>query len=101
MKSHSISVVVDGRSISVSPDPLVMTSDDELSWKCSGPQRINVEFDGTGPFEAARLAHDAATRAQRPKKKGRFKYTVSLESDPSVQLDPDVIVGDPPTTPNP
>jgi hypothetical protein len=101
MKSHSISVVVDGRTISVSPDPLVMTSDDELSWKCSGPQRITVEFDGAGPFTSRRLGHDAATNAQRPSQRGRFKYTVSLESDPSVNLDPDVIVGDPPTSPHP
>jgi len=101
MKSHSISVVVEGRAISVTPDPLVMTSDDELSWKCSGPQRITVEFDGAGPFESRSLGHDAATRAQRPKQRGRFKYTVSLESDPSVNLDPDVIVGDPPSTPHP
>jgi len=101
MKSHSISVTVDGRAISVTPDPLVMTSDDELSWKCSGPQRITVEFDGSGPFESRSLGHDTATRAQRPKQRGRFKYTVSLESDPSVNLDPDVIVEDPPSTPHP
>ena len=101
MKSHSISVVVEGRTISVTPDPLVMTSDDELSWKCSGPHRITVEFDGTGPFASRQLGHDAATKAQRPKQLGRFKYTVSLESDPSVNLDPDVIVGDPPSTPHP
>ena len=101
MKSHSISVVVEGRAISVSPDPLVMTSDDELSWKCSGPQRITVEFDGAGLFADRRLGHDAATGAQRPKQRGRFKYTVSLESDPSVNLDPDVIVEEPPTTPHP
>jgi hypothetical protein len=101
MKSHSISVDVNGRTISVSPDPLVMTSDDELRWKCSGPQRITVEFDGEGPFANSRLGHDAATSAQRPKQRGRFKYTVSLESDPSVNLDPDVVVGDPPSTPHP
>lgn len=101
MKSHSISVVVEGRQISVSPDPLVMTSDDELRWTCSGPHRIAVEFDGPGPFANRQLGHDLATAAQRPKQRGRFKYTVSLESDPSVILDPDIIVEDPPSTPEP
>ena len=58
-------------------------------------------FDGSGPFTSRSLNHDAATRAQRPKQLGRFKYTVRLESDPSVMLDPDVIVGEPPSDPNP
>jgi serine/threonine-protein kinase len=47
MKSHSISVAVDGRTISVSPDPLVMTSDDELRWKCSG--RSGSPWSSTEP----------------------------------------------------
>lgn len=101
MKNHRISVVVEGRAISVTPDPLVMTSADDLHWKCSGPHRITVEFDGAGPFAGRKLGHDAATKAQRPKQLGRFKYTVSLESDPSVNLDPEVIVGEPPSDPNP
>ena len=100
-KSHTISVHVDGRSIRVTPDPLHMTSADELRWSSPTAHRFTVEFAGDGPFASARLAHDAATRSQRPTRKGRFKYTISLESDPSVMLDPEVIVGDPPSTPNP
>ena len=101
MKRHKISVTVEGRALHVSPDPLVMTSEDELHWGCSSPHRLTIEFEGSGPFKAATLAHDAATSPQRPSKRGRFKYTVSLETDPTVRLDPDVIVNDPPSQPHP
>ena len=97
MKSHKVSVHVQGRTISVSPDPIVMTSADELLWGSSGADRFTVEFDGVGPFPNRHLAHDMATAPQRPTRTGRFKYTVALESDPSVILDPEVIVGDPPS----
>jgi len=101
MKRHMVSVTVEGRGLKVSPDPLVMTSTDELHWGCSTPHRFTIEFDGPGPFPDRRLGHDAATAPQRPSKRGRFKYTVALESDPTVRLDPDVIVNDPPTDPHP
>jgi len=101
MKKHKVSVVVEGRAIRVSPDPLHMTSEDELQWSCSTPHRFTVEFDGAGPFASRKLGHDAAGTPQRPRSKGRFKYTVALESDPTVMLDPEVIVGDPPTKPQP
>jgi hypothetical protein len=101
MKRHKVSVTVEGRSIRVAPDPLVMTSEDELHWGCTGPQRFTIEFEGTGPFASRKLAHDAATTPQQPRARGRFKYTVALESDASVQLDPDVIVGDPPSKTGP
>jgi hypothetical protein len=97
MKRHKVTVSVQGRTISVSPDPIVMTSADELHWGSSGADRFTVEFDGQGPFASSRLAHDLATSPQRPTRTGRFKYTVALESDPSVSLDPDVVVGDPPS----
>lgn len=100
-KSHTISVTVEGRTISVSPDPLRMTSADDLKWIGAGSQKFRIEFDGAGPFAIAKLAHDEATKPQRPRVTGRFKYTVLLESDPSVKLDPEVIVGDPPSTPGP
>lgn len=97
MKRHKVSVNVEGRTISVSPDRIVMTSADELHWGSSGADRFTVEFDGEGPFASRRLAHDSANSPQRPARTGRFKYTVALESDPSVSLDPDVIVEDPPS----
>lgn len=101
MKRHKVSVVVEGRGIRVSPDSLTMTSDDELHWDCSSAHRFTVEFDGTGPFANAKLGHDSATTPQKPRSRGRFKYTVALESDPSVQLDPEVVVTEPPSKTGP
>jgi len=101
MSTHKVSVNVDGRSIRVSPDPLVMTIQEDVHWVCAGPQRFSIEFDGAGPFAARKLAHDAANSPQRPRGRGHYKYTVALESDPSVRLDPEVIVEDPPSKPNP
>ena len=101
MKRHKVSVTIEGRGLSVSPDPIVMTSDDELHWASSSPQRFTIEFDGTGPFPALKLGHDEASSPRKPSRRGRFKYTVALESDPTVRLDPDVIVNDPPSEPHP
>jgi len=101
MRRHKVSVTVEGRGIRVSPDPLVMTSEDELHWGCASADRFTVEFEGTGPFASRTLRHDAATTPQRPNARGRFKYTVALEADPSVRLDPTVVVDDPPSTPMP
>lgn len=101
MKRHKVSVTIEGRGIRVSPDPLMMTSADELHWGTSGPQRFTVEFDGAGPLASRVLSHELANAPQRPKQKGRFKYTVALESDPTVRLDPEVIIGDPPSQPEP
>lgn len=101
MKQHQVSVSVAGRGLSVSPDPLIMTSEDELSWKCSSPHRFTIEFDGPGPFANRKLGHDTASTPQRPQQRGRFKYTVALESDPAVRLDPEVVVDQPPSRPTP
>ena len=101
MKRHKVSVTVEGRGIRVAPDPLVMTTDEELHWSCSSAHRFTIEFDGKGPFSARVLGHDAASSPQRPQQRGRFKYTVVLESDPKVRLDPEVVVNPPPTNPNP
>ncbi len=101
MKRHQVTVRVEGRGLSVLPDPIVMTSEDELQWTCSTSHRFNIEFDGAGPFATRTLAHDDAGTPQRPKKTGSFKYTVALEADPSVRLDPEVVVGDPPSQPRP
>jgi hypothetical protein len=96
-----VSVTVEGRTIRVTPDPIVITTADELHWRCATSHRFSVEFDGPGPFASRSLGHDVATSPQRPKTRGRYKYTVALESDPSIQLDPVVVVDPPPTTPEP
>jgi len=101
MKRHKVSVVVEGREVRVSPDSLTMTSEDEIHWGGEGSLRFTVEFDGAGPFANRVLGHDEANSPKRPTRTGRFKYTVALESDPSIRLDPEVIVGDPPSQPHP
>jgi len=101
VKRHMVSVTVEGGGIRVSPDPLRMTSDDELHWSCSSSDRFTVEFEGTSPFANLKLGHDAAIAPQKPRIRGRFKYTVALESDPSVRLDPVVVVDPPPTHTDP
>ena len=101
MNTHRILVTVDKSGIKVAPETLVMTTQDEVHWGCKTSHRFSIEFDGATPFAAAKLTHDTANTKQRPKKQGRFKYTVALESDPSVRLDPVVVVDPPPTHPEP
>jgi hypothetical protein len=97
MKSHKISVTVDADSIRVTPDPLIMTSDDDVRWEGMNPRRFSIEFDGSGPFATSQLDPNGATSPQRPRGKGRFKYTVVSEDTPSLRLDPVIVVEDPPT----
>jgi hypothetical protein len=101
MNTHRISVSVDKTGIKVAPETLIMTSQDEVHWGCKTAHRFSIEFDGATPFAVASLDHDKANAKQRPKNQGRFKYTVVLESDPSVRLDPVIIVDPPPTHPGP
>ena len=96
---HTISVTVENTSIRVDPDPLFMTMQDEVQWAGRNSRKFSIEFEGAGPFASQRLAHAAATAAQRPRARGRFKYTVVSEENPSLRLDPEVIVDPPPTPP--
>ena len=97
MRTHRISVTVGADSIQVAPDPLVMTSKDEVSWQSGDQRRFSIVFDGPGPFAARELGHDVATRNQQPRAKGRFKYSVVSEERPEVKLDPVIIIEEPPT----
>lgn len=101
MNTHKISVTVERDAIQVVPETLTMTSEDEVHWGGTNARRFSIVFDGAGPFDRAQLSHDDAATRQRPRAKGRFKYTVISTEDPRVRLDPVVIVGDPPTGPNP
>jgi hypothetical protein len=101
MNTHKISVTVDKSGIKVTPETLVMTAVDEVHWGCGTSHRFSIEFEGNTPFATAKLGHDTANTKQRPKNQGRFKYTVILESDPSVRLDPIIVVDPPPTHPGP
>ena len=43
MKRHKVSITVEGKAIRVSPDPVIMTSEDELHWGSSGGDRFTVD----------------------------------------------------------
>jgi len=101
MTTHRILVTVEAAKIVAEPDTLVMTQLDEVHWTGTTPRRFSIVFDGAGPFGARQLGHDVANAAQRPRAKGRFKYTIVSESDPAVQLDPVIIIDEPPSGPNP
>jgi hypothetical protein len=98
MKTHTISVTVDADAIRVDPETLVMSTLDEAQWAATNARRFSIEFDGSGPFASAQLGHAAANSPQKPKAKGRFKYTVVSEENPSLRLDPVIIVDPPPST---
>lgn len=101
MKSHTISVTVDSNTIRVSPDPLVMRRTDEVQWEGKTARRFSIQFGDKTPFDQRELSHDVARGRLQPKTKGRFKYTVVAEDNPSLILDPVIIVEDPPTQSEP
>ena len=98
MKTHTISVTVDANAIKVQPETLVMTMADEAQWAATNAGRFSIEFDTDGPFGSRRLAHGQATSKMKPTAKGRFKYTVVSEANPSLRLDPIIVVDPPPTS---
>ena len=98
MRSHTISVTVGQGSIVVEPDTLQMTTQDEVRWTGKNAKKFSIEFEGNGPFGGnRRLPHTAATAAQKPKAKGRFKYSVVSDENPKLKLDPVIIIDPPPT----
>jgi hypothetical protein len=97
VKSHTVSVTIASGSIQVRPDSLVMTTDDEVQWVEGGGQGFSIEFDGDGPFASRKLSHAIATARQKPRAKGRFKYTVISDADPTLRLDPEIVIDPPPT----
>ncbi|MEO5616217.1 MAG: hypothetical protein ABIS67_00455 [Candidatus Eisenbacteria bacterium] len=101
MATHRISVTVENNTIQVSPDTLVMTAADEVQWAGTNPRQFSIAFDDDGPFGERNLAHALAVSAQKPKARGRFKYTVISAENPGLKLDPVIIVEDPPTGGNP
>jgi hypothetical protein len=100
VRTHTVSVTIGRNSITVKPDSLVMTTEDEVQWAGDGGKKFSIEFDGKGPFGSSKLAHAAATSRQKPRTLGRFKYTVISDENPGLKLDPDIVV-DPPPTPGP
>jgi hypothetical protein len=99
--SHKISVTVEKDGIRVAPDPLSMTSVDDVQWAGTNAAAFSIVFDDERAFGVREMAHAMASSPNRARAKGRFKYTVVSGADRNVKLDPIIIVGDPPTTPNP
>ena len=97
MATHRISVNVGTDSIRVDPDSLIMTTADEVEWAASGSRRFTISFEGKGPFARPNLSHDEASARQKPRLTGRFKYSVASAENPGLVLDPEIVVGDPPT----
>lgn len=100
MPTHQIKVTVENNSIHVTPDPLIMTTADEVHWAGTNSRRFKIVFDDDAAFGRRELDHATATARQKAHRRGRFKYTVVAEDDPGLVLDPVVVVGDPPTDPN-
>ena len=98
MKAHKIMVTVEKDSIRVEPPTLTMTSQDEVHWAGATARKFSIVFDGTGPFASRELKHADATSRQRPRAKGRFKYSVISEENPALQLDPVIVVNEPPSS---
>ena len=101
MATHKISVTVDSDAIRVDPETLVMPSSDEVHWAGTTSRAFSIVFENDGPFGKRELAHADATTKQRPRTKGRFKYTVISAENDQIQLDPVIIVEEPPTGPTP
>ncbi|NOT33883.1 MAG: hypothetical protein HOP12_06905 [Candidatus Eisenbacteria bacterium] len=98
MRTHRIAVTVDKSGIRVEPDSLTMTPLDDVHWASMNEQKFTIVFDSEGPFGVKQLAHADAALKQRPRYKGLFKYTVISVEDPTVQLDPVIIVDEPPSS---
>jgi len=97
MRTHKISVTVENDRIHVSPDSLTMFKSDEVHWASMNARKFSIVFDGAGPFGARELKHAMASAKNRPTEKGRFKYSVVSEENPGLQLDPVIIVDEPPS----
>ena len=95
--THKISVTVDSGSIQVNPDSLVMTAADEVYWGGTNARAFTIAFENEGPFGQRHLSHADAMSRKKPRSKGRFKYTVISVENPGLQLDPEIIIEDPPT----
>lgn len=90
-----VEVVFEGGSITrVSPDPVHVPLGGEVVWKSSSRLPFSIVF--ADPFFEHAIRFGNATRGLVAMNVGKFKYSVVLESDPSVRLDPEIEVDPPP-----
>ena len=101
MVNHTVSVTVEEDSIRVNPERLMMTSEDDVQWAGTNSRGFSIVFDDDTAFGNRELEHAVARTPNRPRAKGRFKYTVVSGEDPNLKLDPEIVIGDPPTKTNP
>ena len=101
MARHRISVTVEKDRIQVVPDTLSMTAADDVHWRDTNGRAFSIRFDDERAFGMREMEHRVAISPMRARARGRFKYTVVSAEDPSLKLDPVIIVGDPPTNPTP
>ena len=100
-QTHQILVTVDSGSIKVEPDSLAMHKGAEVAWRGTNSRKFSIRFENEGPFGRSQLAHAHAVAPNKAGRTGRFKYSVISEENPGLVLDPEIIVHDPPTSPNP
>jgi hypothetical protein len=101
VRSHTIFITVEDTSIQVVPETLKMRKRDQVRFKATNGRGFSIVFDDKTPFENHRLPFAKAVSTLHPLTKGRFKYTIVSDENPQLQLDPEIIVGDPPTNPRP
>jgi hypothetical protein len=97
MKTHTITVTVNPGSIQVDPDELTMFKNDEVQWAGTNARKFSIQFETQSPFPSLQLAHDVATTRQPATQRGHFKYSIVSAEDPSLVLDPVIIVDEPPS----
>lgn len=94
---HTIFVTVEDTSIRVVPETITMNKRDHLRFVATNGRGFSIMFDNLGPFGSQRLSFDVAKGRLNPLEKGQFKYTVISDENPSLILDPVIIIEDPPT----
>ena len=98
MATHTVTISIEGRSISVDKPKVKMGELDDLQWR--GNEGFSIEFDSPrSPFGQV-LDHARAQGLNRPQVgyiAGSYKYTVISDRDKSIKLDPVIIIDPPPT----
>ncbi len=97
--ANTITVTVGQESIQVAPMVLTITNEEEVVWASGSSARFTIAFEAPegSPFTESELDYETATTPQQPLPStvGSFKYTVYAEADPSVMLDPVIVIEEP------
>ncbi len=96
--AYVIEVTINGDVITVDQDPLKVHQGEKVLWTTKGSETFTIMFKDQGPFWTEVLTFDAATSPQHALNQGHHKYSVVKDSNPTIRLDPMVVV-DPPIYP--